>query len=78
MVDKLVEECSETIDEEVKPHLTPIENNYNHNSCTVYIVLFSIFPTIIVIGACFAYYKYRNCKKMFLDMICLSNNLLNI
>ena len=63
MVDKLVEECSEAIDEEVKSHITPIENSYNHNSCTVYIVLFSIFVTIIVISACFAYYKYRNRKK---------------
>ena len=71
MVDNLVEECNETIDEEVKPDIiTPIENSYMHNSCTAYIVLFSIFHTIIVIGAYFAYYKYRNHnKKMFLDMI---------
>ena len=65
LVDELVEECNETIDEEVKPAIiTPIENSYKHNSCIVYIVLFSIFLTIIVvIGAYFAYYKYRNHNK---------------
>ena len=72
LVDKLVEECNETIDEEVKPAIiTPVESSYKHNSCIVYIVLFSIFLVInVVIGAYFAYYKYRNRnKKMFLDMI---------
>ena len=41
LVDKLVEECNETIDEEVKPAITsPVENSYKHNSCIVYIALF--------------------------------------
>ena len=66
MVDKLVEECNETIDQEVEI----IDNNKNKcNSC---ITLFSIFFIINVgIGAYFAYYKYvnRNKKKMFLDII---------
>ena len=63
-MDNLVEECNETIDEEVKPDIkTSIENSYMHNSCTVYIVLFSIFLTIVVIAAYFAYYKYRNRNK---------------
>ena len=64
LVNKLVEECNETIDEEKK--LTPAENenNYKHNSCILYIVLFSIFLTINVgIGAYFAYYKYVNRNK---------------
>ena len=53
---KKVEECNETIDEEVKPAIiTPVENSYMHNLCTVYIILFSIFLTIIVVGAYFAY-----------------------
>ena len=69
LVDKLVDECTKTIDEEVEV----IDSNKNRcNSCIVYIVLFSIFFTINVgIGAYFAYYKYvnRNKKKMFLDMI---------
>ena len=60
-MDNIVEECNKTIDEEVNPDIiTPIENSYMHNSCTVYIVLFSIFLTITVTGAYFAYYKYRN------------------
>ena len=73
LVGKLVEECNETIDKEVKPAiLTPVENSYKHNSWIVYIVLFSILLTInVVIDAYFAYYKYRNRKKkqMFLHMI---------
>ena len=61
MVEKLVEECNETIDEEVEI----IHNNKNRcNSCILYIVLFSIFFTINVgIGAYFAYYKYVNRNK---------------
>ena len=69
LVDKLVEECNETINEEVE-----IIDNNNKNKCNshkVYIVLFSMFFTINVgDGAYFAYYKYVNRnKKMFLDMI---------
>ena len=42
LVDKLAEECNETIDEE---KLTLIENgnSYKRKSCILYIVLFSIF-----------------------------------
>ena len=60
MVNKLVE-CNETIDEEVE--IT--DNNKNKcNSCTMYMVLFSIFCTINVgIGAFFGYYKYVNHNK---------------
>ena len=58
MVDKLVEECNETIDEEVEI----IDNNkHKSNSRTMYTVLFSIFLMINVgIGTYFAYYKYMN------------------
>ena len=65
LVDKLVEECNETIDEEVKPAIiTPVENSYKQNSCIMYIVLFPTFLTInVVIGAYFAYYKYKNRNK---------------
>ena len=61
LVDKLVDECNETIDEEVEI----IDNNKNKcNSRTMYIVLFSIFLMINVgIGAYFAYYKYMNCNN---------------
>ena len=41
MVNKLVEECNETIDE-VKLTLEN-ENSYKHKFCIFYIVLFSIF-----------------------------------
>ena len=59
--DKLVDECTKTVDEEVEI----IDNNKNRcNSCIVYIVLFSIFFTVNVgIGAYFAYYKYVNRNK---------------
>ena len=53
LVDKLVDECNETIDEEVEI----IDNNKN-NPCIVYIVIFSMFFTFNVgIGAYVAYYK---------------------
>ena len=66
MVNKLVEECNETIDEVKLTKITPAENenNYKCNSCTVYIVLFSILFIINVgIGAYFVYYKYMNLNK---------------
>ena len=56
LVDKLLDECIETVDEEVE-----IVNQSKNkcNSCILYIVLFSIFFTINVgIGAYFVYYKY--------------------
>ena len=57
LIDKLVDECTETV-EEVKPAIiTPAENenSYNCSSCTVYTVLFWIFFTFNVggIGAVF-------------------------
>ena len=55
MVDKLVDECNENIDEEVKI----LDKNENKCcSCTLYIVLFSTCFTInIGIAAYFVYYK---------------------
>ena len=44
-VNKLVEECNETINE-VK--LTTVENSCKCNSCILHIVLFSIFPPLIL------------------------------
>ena len=63
MVNKLVEKCNKTINEE---KVTPAENEnkYKHDSCILYIVLFSIVFTINVgIGAYFAHYKYVNRNK---------------
>ena len=45
MVDKLIEECNENIDEEVK---ILDKNEDKCSSCILYVVLFSIFFTINV------------------------------
>ena len=64
LVNKLVDECKETIDEVKLTKMTNAENNYKCNSCILYIVFFSIFFTINVeIGAYFVYYKYVNRNK---------------
>ena len=72
LVNKYIDECNKTIDEVklTKITLTENENSYKHNSCILYIVLFSILFTINVgIGAYFVYYKYMNRnKKMFLNI----------
>ena len=62
MINKLIDECFETIE---KRNLVKINSTKcNHNSCILYIVLFSIFLTINVgIGADFVYYKYVNPNK---------------
>ena len=75
IVDKLVEECNETIDEVKLTKITIAENenenSYKHNSCTVYIVLFSIFFIINVgIGNYFVYYKYTNRNKRNVSKYC--------
>ena len=68
LVDKLVEECTETVEEVklAKITLAENENSYKCSSCTVYIVLFWIFFTINVggIGAYFVYF-HGYLKKMF-------------
>ena len=68
MIDKLVDECTETV-KELKPaivNLAENENSYKCSSCTVYIVLFWIFFTINVggIGAYFVYF-HGYLEKMF-------------
>ena len=60
MVNKLIDECTETIDEEK----IVSESKSKHNSWILYIVLFSIFFIINVgIGAYFVHYKYMNRNK---------------
>ena len=62
LVDKLVDECDGNIDETslVKINSTKCK----HNSCMLYIVLFSIFFIINVgIATYFIYYKYMNRSK---------------
>ena len=68
LVDKLVDECTETFEEMklVKINLAENENSYKCSSCTVYTILFWIFFTINIggIGAYFVYF-YGYLKKMF-------------
>ena len=62
LVDKLVEECTETV-EEVKIAENENENTHKCNSCILYIVLFSILFAINVgIGTYFVY-SYWYLKK---------------
>ena len=66
MIDKLVDECTETA-EEVKPAITTHaknENSYKCSSCIMYTVLFWIFYTFNIsgIGAYFVYF-YSYLKK---------------
>ena len=61
LIDKLVDECDENIDEEVK---IVCENKDKCSSCILYIALFSIFFTKnIGITAYFVYYKCMNRNK---------------
>ena len=55
LVDKLIEECTKSIDEvEIAS-----ENEHKCSSCTLYIVLFSIFFTISIgIAIYFAYFYW--------------------
>ena len=62
LIDKLVDECAETIGEVklVKITLAKNENKYKYNSCTLYIVLFLILFTInIGIGAYFVCFHWH-------------------
>ena len=62
--DKLVDECTENIDEVKIAEVTLTENMRKCSSCIMYIVLFSIIFTINVgISTYFVYYKYMNCNK---------------
>ena len=60
LVDRLVDECTETVEEVklVKITLTEKENSYECSSCTRYIVLFWIFSTTNVggVGSYFVYF----------------------
>ena len=63
LIDKLVEECTENVEQVKLARITLIEDKNKHkcSSCMLYIVLFSILFTISVgIGTCFVYYKYMN------------------
>ena len=64
LVDKLVEECTENVEEAKIAEITLTENIHKCSSCTLYIVLFSIIFTInIGIATYFVYYKYMNLNE---------------
>ena len=65
LVDKLIEECTESIDEVKIATMDLFERGNDCKFlCTVYIVLIVIVFTIIIgIGTCFIYYKYINHDK---------------
>ena len=73
LVDKLVEECTENVEEVKLAKITLAKNKNKHkwSSCTLYIVLFSIIFTINI-GTYFVYYKYVNCDAK--ERFYFSNN----
>ena len=68
LCDKLVDECTETVEEVKLAKITLVENenSYKCSSCTVYTLLFCIIFTINVggIGAYFIYF-HEYLRKMF-------------
>ena len=71
MVDKLIEECDETIEEIKLANITAMElhsfeseNNYKNSSCIVYtvlmIVVFTIFAGITVYLVYYNWYLIKN------------------
>ena len=67
LVDKLVDECAETVEEVklAKITLAKNENKYKCNSCRLYIVLFSIIFTINVGIITYFVYSHWFFKKNF-------------
>ena len=80
LADKLIDECTETIEEMKLANITftENENNYEHNSCKVYVVLMIIVFTIFTgITVYLVYYnwslinnniychKFNNLKKKY-------------
>ena len=65
LVDKLIDECSETVEEvkQAKITLAKNENSYKCSSCTVYIVLMIVVFTIFAgITTYFVYYNWSLIK----------------
>ena len=60
-MDKLAEECTENVNEEKITEITQAKNECS--SCTLYIVLFSIFFTISIGIATYFSYFYWYIKK---------------
>ena len=61
LVDKLIDECTKTIEETKLANITftENENNYEHNSCKVYIILMIVvFTTFAGITVYLVYYNW--------------------
>ena len=74
LVDKLVDECAETVEEVKLSKITLAENEtkYKCNSCTLHVALFSILFTINVgIGTYFVYF-HRYLKMLLVLSLILA------
>ena len=67
MVDKLVEECTNVIDEDKIYNKTlNVTSSNDCASCTLYVVLFTVLlSTSIVISAVFVYFHWYKKNKQF-------------
>ena len=79
LVDKLIEECTETDDEVKMARITLAEyENVCETSCTLYIVLFSVFLTVSIgISTVFVYFYWYS-KSEGISSINSNTNLLNV
>ena len=76
LVNKLVQECTENIEETRLVQITSAKNENKHkcSSCALYIVLFSILFTINVGMGSYFFYSHWYLKKGFIR----ANNLMNL
>ena len=80
VVDKLVEECTENVEEVKLTKINSAEDENMHknkcSSCIMYIVLISVIFTINVgIGTYFVYYTYINlCEHVLIIKLVLVSN----
>ena len=64
LVDKLIDECTETIEEVKLAEITIFENENKYGSCRVYIVLMMVVFTIFTgISIYFIYYNWSLIKN---------------
>ena len=63
IVDKLVEECTKTVEEVKIAECNPVENKHKCRFCTLYIVLFSIIFTVNIGVATYFVYSHWYLKK---------------
>ena len=67
LVDKLVKECTKVVDgDEIHNKTLNVISSNDCASCIVYIVLFAVFlTTIVIIGSAFIYlYLYKENKQL--------------